>query len=685
MASNTNSMISLLTDLRRRHVFRVAALYVVAAWLLLQFADVIFPGLGIPETAIRYVLIGAIVGFPIALIIGWMYEVTPQGIVRTAPLSETDQAPDLSLRGTDYIFLSALALVAVSVTYGLIIGLGNVAEIEPASVERMAFPLPDKPSIAVLPFDNMSGDIEQEYFVDGMTEDLITDLSKISGLFVIARNSVFTYKGKLIKVQEVAEDLGVRYVLEGSVRKVGASIRINAQLIDAVSGGHVWAERYDGTAEDIFALQDRITNKIVSALELSLTQAENIVDRGTTSPEAHDAFLRGWAHFRRNTPEAFARAVPYFEQAVEVDPNYSLANAALATVYWKVLDKFWSTRNDAWVAFQKITWDEVAERYAEYVSRAMESPGALAYQALAFKYTMQGRHDEAVAEARRAITVDPNNPIGYEALAATLIYGGQPVEGKQAIKEAMRLDPRFPFEYLFWLGLAQFNMEQFEEAAETLRRATHGNPEDDRSLIVLAAAYGQLARLEDARFTVEALEQVRESRHRRRPDVAIFEEGIDAFMLGPYSLQDVDLWLFRESADRERLREGLSMAGLPETGEDSEVSPLFVPGATSVDVVEAKELYDRGAVFVDARPIVDWGIGHVPGAIPLDWGSAFTEAALDDLVARDEEVVIYCQGPRCLRSSKAAGKAVSWGFTKVYYFRGSFPAWKIAEYPFDTD
>jgi TolB-like protein/rhodanese-related sulfurtransferase len=685
MASDTNHRITLLGDLRRRHVFRVAALYIVGAWLLLQIADVIFPGIGIPETAIRYVMIGVIIGFPMALLFGWMYEITPQGIKRTPPRSETEQIPDLSLRRSDVVILGALLLVAVSVAYGVIAKLGHVVEVEPASVERMAFPLPDKPSIAVLPFDNMSGDSEQEYFVDGMTEDLITDLSKISGLFVIARNSVFTYKGTPVKVQEVAEDLGVRYVLEGSVRKAGESIRINAQLIDAVTGGHVWAERYDDTAEDIFALQDRITEKIVTALELNLTKAEWTIDRATTSPDAHDAFLRGWAHFRRNTPEAFAKAVPYFEQAIEYDPNYSLAHAALATVYWKVLDKSWSTRNDAWVAFQKLSWEEAGERYAENVKRAMATPGALAYQALAFKYTMQGRHDEAVSQARRAIEVDPNNPVGYEALAATLIYRGQPEKGAVAIEEAMRLDPRYPYEYLFWLGLAQFNMELFEQAVETLNLASRGNPEDDRTLIVLAAAYGQMARVEEARFTVAALERVREDRRKRRPDGDVLQEGIDSFMFGPYSLEDVDLWLFQESVDRERLRDGLRVAGLPETGEETEVSPLFIHGATSIDVVEAKELYDRGVVFVDARDVVDWSIGRIKGAIQLDVDSIFTEEALSGLVGRDEGVVIYCHGPRCLRSSRAAEKAVSWGFTRVYYFRDGFPAWKISGHPIESD
>jgi TolB-like protein/class 3 adenylate cyclase len=183
---------------------------------------------------------------------------------------------------------------------------------EPASVENMAFPLPDKPSIAVLPFANMSGDPEQEYFADGMAEDLITDLSQISGLFVISRNSAFIYKGKTVKVRQVAEELGVRYVLEGSVRRVGDEVRINAQLIDATTGGHLWAERYDGTLDDIFDLQDRVTEQIVAALAVSLT-GEELAEQarhGTENAQAHDAYLQGWAHYKVLTPEALTQAVP---------------------------------------------------------------------------------------------------------------------------------------------------------------------------------------------------------------------------------------------------------------------------------------------------------------------------------------------------------------------------------------
>jgi len=217
-------------------------------------------------------------------------------------------------------------------------------DVEPASIERMAFPLPGKPSIAVLPFNNMSDHASQEYFVDGMTEDLITDLSKISGLFVIARNSSFSYKGRSVPVSQVAEELGVRYVLEGSVRRAGDEVRINAQLIDATTGGHLWAERYDGTLENIFALQDRVTEQIVAALAVSLTGEERVQQarRETENAEAHDAYLQGWARYKLLTPKDFAEAVPFFEEALRLDPAYAQAHAALASLYWDVLQNDWA-------------------------------------------------------------------------------------------------------------------------------------------------------------------------------------------------------------------------------------------------------------------------------------------------------------------------------------------------------
>ncbi len=190
----------------------------------------------------------------------------------------------------------------------------------------------------------MSDDPGQDYFADGMTEDLITDLSKVSGLFVIARNSSFSYKGQQVKIRQVAEELGVRYVLEGSVRRAGDQVRINAQLIDATTGGHLWAERYDGTLADVFVLQDQVTEQIVAALAVSLTGEEQVQQarHDTENAAAHDAYLQGWAHYKFLTPESLAKAVPLFEEAIQLDPAYAQAHAALASLYWFVLEKDWA-------------------------------------------------------------------------------------------------------------------------------------------------------------------------------------------------------------------------------------------------------------------------------------------------------------------------------------------------------
>ena len=240
---------------------------------------------------------------------------------------------------------TALAAVVVLIVGAVVIWnfYFSLPSVEPASVEKMAYLLPDKPSIAVLPFVNMSGDPEQEYFSDGITEDLITDLSKISGLFIIARNSTFAYKGKPVKIQQVAEELGVHYVLEGSVRKAQERVRINAQLIDATTGHHIWAERYDGKLEDIFALQDKVTQKIVKELAVKLTMAERerVLRRETDNILAYEAYLKGSKHYGRFNPDDLTKAAFHFNKAIELDPNYGRAYAALALAYNRASDVGW--------------------------------------------------------------------------------------------------------------------------------------------------------------------------------------------------------------------------------------------------------------------------------------------------------------------------------------------------------
>jgi TolB-like protein/class 3 adenylate cyclase len=527
----------------------------------------------------------------------------------------------------------ALATVLVIAVGALVIWSNYLSPsrrpVEAASVERMAFPLPDKPSIAVLPFVNMSEDAKQEYFSDGITEDLITDLSKISGLFVIARNSVFTYKSNPVQIRQVAEELGVRYVLEGSVRRAGDQVRINAQLIDATTGGHVWADRYDGQMDNVFALQDRITQKIISALEVKLTAGEEkqVARKETDSTEAYDAFLQGWAHYWQDTREDIVQAIPYLEQAVELDPNYSRAYAALAASYWR---SGWM-----WSSNLGLTNSETLEKARQYLQEAMKDPTPLAYLVASSMHRHEGRYQESIVDATRAIVLDANNPVGYVAMAEALIYAGRPAEGADAIKKAMRLNPHFPPMYLRALGSAQFGMEQFEEAAASYEEAIKRDPNEDWQYFEIAGTYGQLGREAEAKYALKTFNELRAKAGE---------------FLG-FTLQTVGLWGFKEQKDIERWREGLRRAGVPPGREPVAAAEdliskteegVEVKGATTVNVSTAKVLFDRGVPFVDVRREFRWTQSHIPGAVHLEADSVFSKIELAKIVRKDQEVVIYC-------------------------------------------
>ncbi len=424
---------------------------------------------------------------------------------------------------------------------------------EPAAVQGPTLPLPDKPSIAVLPFKNMSGDADQEYFADGMSEDLITDLSKISGLFVIARNSTFVYKGKSVDVKQVGRALGVKYVLEGSVRRAGDRVRINAQLIDAATGGHLWAERYDGSLADVFALQDEVTKKIITELAVRLTPGEQAgqARKETASVRAHDAFLRGWAHYLKATPADYAKAVPFLKEAVQRDPAYGRAYAALASVYR-------TARVRGWQSSLGVTPDDALERAMEYLEKAAEHPTPLAHQVASRIMTAQGAHDEAIAEAKRAIALNANDPAGYFAMARALAYAGRPAEGAGVIRKAMRLDPHYPPDYLVQLGIIQFGMGRFAEAALTLERAEKLAPVHSGALTFLVAAYGHLGRSQDAAPVIKRLLEAAKSA----------PKNWDMNWMLSVSVLDAGNWTFKEKADLDRLRAGLRKGGLPEFKEE---------------------------------------------------------------------------------------------------------------------
>jgi adenylate cyclase len=383
------------------------------------------------------------------------------------------------------------------------------------------------PSIAVLPFDNMSGDPEQQYFADGITEDIITELSRIHGLMVISRNSTFTYKDKATKTQDVCRDLGVRYVLEGSVRKAAERVRITAQLIDGPSGGHLWAERYDRGLADIFAVQDDVTERIVRSLEVHLIEGETPgSSRETESPEAYDCVLRGREQYRRFSKDGNAAARQLYAQAIALDPGYAAAHAALAETY--LHDWFMGSGAALDHAFA-----------LAQTAKDLDPALPLVYEALSSVHLFKRRHDDALAAARRWIEIEPGNAEAY----ANLHFAGEPARVEGLIEKARRLNPFYPFYYTLYVGQACFAMERFADAAAIIRRSIAHNPEALPAHFYLAACYGQLG---EGALAREALAEVR----RISPDFSMASVRAIA--------------AYRRPADLDRLIEGLRKAGLAE-------------------------------------------------------------------------------------------------------------------------
>jgi adenylate cyclase len=362
----------------------------------------------------------------------------------------------------------------------------------PLSAQNPPLPLPDKPSIAVLPFVNLSGDREQEYFSDGITDDLITALSRLPGLFVIARSSTFTYKGRVAKVQDVGRELGVRYVLEGSVRKADNQVRITAQLVDAASGEHLWAEHYDRPLRDVFRLQDEIVRRIVTTLNLQLDLWDKhglLVTKRTNNLEAYDDFLRGLEYAQSPTKAGNEQARQLYEKAVEVDPNYSDAFAQLAFTY--LLEWGWQWSRDSHDLERALELGQHAT--------ALDDTQSLAHALLGATYLFERQHDQALAEGQRAIDLDPNFAPAYLWMAETLTFSGRPAEAVGMAQKAMRLDPRNQDCYLIEIGRADNHMGRYAEAVSVLKRNVARYPNNLASHASLVTAYVELGREADGR------------------------------------------------------------------------------------------------------------------------------------------------------------------------------------------
>lgn len=363
-----------------------------------------------------------------------------------------------------------------------------------------------RPALAVLPLVNMSGDADQEYFADGLTEDIITALSNCRSFPVIARNSIFTYKGRSADVRAIAADLGARYVLEGSIRRGGERIRINAQLIDANTGHHVWAEKFDRTIEDIFELQDEITQKIAATVAPELERAERRrAASHTPDPNAWDHYQRGMSFFYQGTKEDNARSRECFQRAIDVDPSYSRAHAGLALSYHDEVGVWQVSERDEMLAESLAA----AER-----SVKLDETDSYAHTMLGNTHMRMSQHDLGIAHTRRAIALNPSNALAYIILGNALTYSGQPEEGISSIETGLRLNPLEPNShfYVCMLARAYLTARNNEKAAKFARDAINLHSSFPFAYFVLASALGHLERTEEALSAIEECERLHPGR-----------------------------------------------------------------------------------------------------------------------------------------------------------------------------
>jgi len=424
--------------------------------------------------------------------------------------------------------------------------------IEPASMEKMAYLLPEKPSVAVLPFVNMSDDPKQEFFSDGLTDQIIASLSKVHELFVIARNSTFAYKGKPVKVQQVAEDLGVRYVLEGSVRKSEDKLRVTVQLIDALKGHHLWAGQYDREMKDIFAVQDDITMQILKALQVQLTAGPmGVKAKGTQNLQAYLKFLEAVSVYLQFTRDGNIRARQLFEETIAIDPEYASAYAMLGIVH----------QTDMAMGLGK-SRRESQEKATQYAKKAqsLDDKNYIGHIAMVGSYVGKRDYENAVKEARKAISLAPGAAWPNASLARVLCFSGRSHEAVDYFEKAIRIDP-FPSPgYNLELGYAYFLTGNYEEAVRVSKKACALAPDNEGCHRTLAAAYGMMGKDPEARAEAAKLLRI-----------------VPGWSIEGWKQRQGDTW--KKQADVDHFAEGLRRAGLPEK------PPLPMPDKPSIAVL----------------------------------------------------------------------------------------------------
>jgi TolB-like protein len=451
-----------LGELKRRHVYRVAIAYAVVAWLLIQIATQVFPFFEIPNWVVRLVVLAVTLGFPVALVIAWAFEITPEGLKRAANIAPNEYIPRWSTRRFAALIIS-IAILAAGVP------LFQLSRSKPTwlpwtDVASTA----SQQSIAVLPLLNESGDPGDEYFSDGLSEELISALAQIKGLKVIGRSSSFRFKNQKEDSKSIGEKLGVSTLLEGTVRKNGDQVRIVAELVNAADGSELWSGTFDRELKDIFAVQAEIAEAVATSLELTVlgTQDKPAKNAATKSVEAHNAYLQGHFYFERGNLEDYRKAVGFFDQATRLDPDYALAYAERSEAWTWIGDLSSEKQKDAWTAA-----GSDAEKAVAIDPGLAEAHAALGW----VRFFIEWRFAEGLAELRRAQQLSPWNPTAYDLMARVVVYLGQFEEAEKLGRQAVELDP---LDYQARTSLARilFTEGKLDEAEASARKAAELQP-----------------------------------------------------------------------------------------------------------------------------------------------------------------------------------------------------------------
>jgi TolB-like protein len=449
-------------ELKRRHVYRVAIAYAVVAWLLVQVATQVFPFFEIPTWIVRLVVLLTVLGFPVALVVAWAFEMTPEGLKRAGDIAPNEHIPRWSTRRFAALIIS-VAILAAGVP------LFRLSRSKPTWLPwTNAVSTASQKSIAVLPLLNESGDPGDEYFSDGLSEELIAALAQVKGLKVIGRSSSFRFKDKKDDVKSIGEQLGVSTLLEGTVRKQGDRVRIMAELVNTADGSELWSRTFDRELKDIFAVQAEIAEAVATSLELTVLSTQDIPAKNaaTKSVEAHNAYLQGHFYFERGNLEDYRKAVGFFEQATHLDPDYALAYAECSEAWAWIGDLSSEKQKEAWTAA-----GNDAEKAVAIDPGLAEAHAALGW----VRFFIEWRFAEGLAELTRAEQLSPWNPTANDLMARVVVYLGEFQEAEKLARKAVELDP-LAYQARTSLARILFTEGKLDEAEASARKAAELQP-----------------------------------------------------------------------------------------------------------------------------------------------------------------------------------------------------------------